>query len=89
VKVINKDGTFVTTKVAIKQLCYIPITLKQKRLFLCEETTQLMRWQKKGIHDSEDADIMSHPMDAEAWHVLDRFDPEFARVPGVSVLVYQ
>jgi hypothetical protein len=40
VKVINEDGASVTTKVAVKQLCYIPITPKLKRLFLCEETAQ-------------------------------------------------
>jgi hypothetical protein len=40
---------------------------------------QLMRWHKEGIHDSEDPDIMSHPVDAEAWHTLDHFDPEFVR----------
>jgi hypothetical protein len=36
-----------------------------------------MRWHKEGIHDSEDTDIMSHPVDAEAWQALDSFDPEF------------
>jgi hypothetical protein len=81
VKVINKDGAFATTKVAVKQLCYIPITLRLKRLFLCEETVQQMRWHKEGIRDSEDADIMSHPMDAEAWHALDCFDLEFVWDP--------
>jgi hypothetical protein len=40
-----------------------------------------MRWHKEGIHDSEDANIKSHPMDAKAWHSLDRFDPGFARDP--------
>jgi hypothetical protein len=30
VKTINKDGTSVTTKVAVKQLCYIPITPRLK-----------------------------------------------------------
>jgi hypothetical protein len=40
-----------------------------------------MRWHKEGIHDNEDADIMSHPMDAEAWYALDCFDSEFARGP--------
>jgi hypothetical protein len=48
---------------------------------MCEETTQQMRWHKEGIRDSEDPDIMSHPADAEAWHALDRLDPEFARDP--------
>jgi hypothetical protein len=40
-----------------------------------------MRWHKKGIRDNEDADIMSHPADVEAWDALHRFDPEFARDP--------
>jgi hypothetical protein len=75
----KSDGASITTKVVVKQLCYIPITPRLKRLFLCEETTQQMRWHKEGIRNSKDADIMSHPTDAEAWHTLDHFDPEFAR----------
>jgi hypothetical protein len=53
----------------------------KKQLFLCEETVQQMRWHKEGMHDREGTDIMSHPMDAEPWKALDRFDPEFARDP--------
>jgi hypothetical protein len=41
-----------------------------------------MKWHKEEIRDSEDANIMSHPADTEAWHALDHFDPEFARDPG-------
>jgi hypothetical protein len=89
VKVINEDGASVTTKVAVKHLRYIPIMPRLKRLFLYEETVQQMRWHKKGIRDSEDIDIMSHPTDAEAWHALDRFDLEFTRTPGVFILVYR
>jgi hypothetical protein len=48
---------------------------------VCEEIAQPMRWHKEGIYDSEDPDIMSHPVDVEAWHALDRFDAEFARDP--------
>jgi hypothetical protein len=81
VKVINEDGASVTIKVTIKQLCYMTITLRLKRLFLCEEMTQLMRWHKEGIRDSEDPDIMLHPVDAEVCHALDHFDPEFATDP--------
>jgi hypothetical protein len=33
------------------------------------------------MRDSEDVDIMSHHADDEAWHVMDRFDLEFARYP--------
>jgi hypothetical protein len=40
-----------------------------------------MRWHKEGKRDSEDSDIMSHPVDGEAWQDLDRFDPKFARDP--------
>jgi hypothetical protein len=47
-----------------------------------------MRWHKEGICDSEDSDIMSYPMDVEAWHALDRFEPEFGRDLEVFVLVY-
>jgi hypothetical protein len=81
VKMINEDGASVTTKMAGKQLCYIPITPKLKWLLTYKEMAQQMRWHKEGIHDNEDADIMSHPTDAEAWHTLDRFDLEFARDP--------
>jgi hypothetical protein len=66
VKVINEDGASVTIKVVVKQRHYIPITSRLKRLFLCEETAQQIRWHKEGICDSEDADIMSHHTDAEA-----------------------
>jgi hypothetical protein len=79
VKVINKDGVSVTTKVAVKQLHYIPITQRLKQLFLSEEIAKQMRWHKEVKHDSEDSDIISHPADGEAWQALDRFDPEFAR----------
>jgi hypothetical protein len=48
-----------------------------------------MRWHKEVKHDSEDTDTISHPMDGMAWQALDCFDPEFARDPGVFVLVYQ
>jgi hypothetical protein len=54
VKVINEDGVSVTIKVVVKQLCYIPITLRLKRLFLSEETAKQIRWHKEGKRDSED-----------------------------------
>jgi hypothetical protein len=47
-----------------------------------------------GKRDSEDIDIVSHPVDDEAWHALDHFDPEFARDPrsvhlGLSTYAFQ
>jgi hypothetical protein len=40
VKVVNEDGTSVTTKVVVKQLRYMAITPRLKRLYLSEETTK-------------------------------------------------
>jgi hypothetical protein len=68
-------------KVAVKQLHYIPVTPRLKWLFLSVETAKQMRWHKEGKHDSKDANIMSHPMNGEAWHALYHFDPEFVRDP--------
>jgi hypothetical protein len=73
------NGVSVTIKVVVKQLRYIPITSRLKRLFLSKETAKQMRWHKEGKRDSEDSNIMSHPADGEAWQALDRFDPEFVR----------
>jgi hypothetical protein len=81
VKVINEDRVSVTTKMTVKQLRYIPITPRLKRLFLSEEITKQMRWHKEGKCDSENSDIMPHSADGEAWQALDRFDPEFTRDP--------
>jgi hypothetical protein len=86
VKVVNEDGVSVTIEVVVKQLYYIPITPRLKRLYLSKETSKQMRWHKEGKHDSKDLNIMSHPADTEAWEALDRFDLEFARDPGVSAL---
>jgi hypothetical protein len=66
----------------------MPITLRLKWLYLFEETVKQMRWHKEGKRDSEDLDIMSYPVDTEAWEALDRFDPEFTWDPGVSALSY-
>jgi hypothetical protein len=66
VKVVNEDGASVTTKGVVKQLHYMPITLRLKRLYLYEETVKQMRWHKEGKRDSEDPNIMSHPTDTKA-----------------------
>jgi hypothetical protein len=39
-KVVNEDGASVNTKMAVKSLCYILITLRLKRLYLSEETVK-------------------------------------------------
>jgi hypothetical protein len=88
-KVVNEDGSPVTTKMMTKQLHYMPITLRLKRLYLSEETVKHKGWHKEEKRDSEDPDIMSHPADSEAWEALDRFDPEFAWHTDVSALACQ
>jgi hypothetical protein len=80
-KVINEDGASVTTNVVVKQLCYMPITLRLKQLYISEEIAKHMRWHKEGKRDNEDHDIVSHPADSEAWEALDCFDPEFGWDP--------
>jgi hypothetical protein len=67
VKVVNKDGASVTTKVAVKQPHYMSITSRLKRLFLSKETAKHMRCHKEGKHDSKDFDIVSHLIDGEDW----------------------
>jgi hypothetical protein len=82
VKVVNKDGASITTKVAVKQLRCTPVTPRLKWMYLSEETMKHMRLHKEGKRDSEDPDIMSYPADSEAWEALDRFDLEFTRDPS-------
>jgi hypothetical protein len=81
VKVVNNDGASVTTKVAVKQLRYMLITLRLKWLYLSEEIAKQIWLHKEGKRDNEDSDIISHPADSEAWEAMDHFDPEFPRDP--------
>jgi hypothetical protein len=64
--VLDKDGNEVTTNMSIKQLRYLPITPRLKRLFLNQETAKQMRRHKEGDHQDQDPDIMVHPSDGEA-----------------------
>jgi hypothetical protein len=77
VKVINDDGETVTTEVAHKQHCYMPIAPRLKWMFLSERTVIHMRWHKDG--EWEDKKVMVHPSDLYTWKALDNFDPKFAR----------
>jgi hypothetical protein len=58
VEVINEDGEKVTTKVAYKQLRYMPLMPWMKRLFLSKKTTRHMRWHKEGVRDNDQ--VMVH-----------------------------
>jgi hypothetical protein len=77
VKVVNKDGENVTTKVSHKQLRYMSLTPQMKRLFLSKKTARHTRWHKECIRENDQ--VMVHPSDSEAWKTLDDFDTDFVR----------
>jgi hypothetical protein len=76
VEVKNDDGEMVTSTVAQKQLHYMPLAPRVKRLFLSRNTASHMRWHKE--REREDAHVMTHLSNSDAWKALDDFDPEFA-----------
>jgi hypothetical protein len=77
IEVVNEDGEKVMTKTAHKQLRYMPLTPRMKRLFISKKTTRHMRWHKEGVCENDQ--VMVHPFDSEAWKTLDNFDPDFTR----------
>jgi len=79
VEVVNDEGEKVMTDVAHKQLRYLPLTPRVKRMFLSKKTAMHMRWHKEGVRDNDD--LIVHPSDGDAWKALDTFDPEFAADP--------
>jgi hypothetical protein len=48
-----------------------------------------MRWQKEGIRDSKDANIMLHPMDARLHTLWTVSIQNLQAIAGVSILVYR
>jgi hypothetical protein len=79
IEVTNTDGILVRTKVVEKQLCYMPLTPRLKRLFLSKSTARHMTWHKYGVRETKG--VMTHPSDSDAWKVLDSFDEDFAKEP--------
>ena len=76
VEVVNEDGEKVQTKRAWKQLRYMRLTPRLKRLFLARRTAKRMRSHKKS--KARNDGLMVHPSDGDAWKALDSFDPAFA-----------
>jgi hypothetical protein len=75
-EVQNDDGLTVPTKIARKQLRYMPLIPRLKRLFISKNTARHMRWHREGVRDNPD--VMAHPADTDAWKALDAFDSSFA-----------
>ncbi|WVZ94451.1 LOW QUALITY PROTEIN: hypothetical protein U9M48_040340 [Paspalum notatum var. saurae] len=76
----NEAGENVDTTVLAKQLRYMPIIPRLKRLFLSMKIAKSMR-HKDRRRGSQSEDVMVHPADSDTWNALDEFDPEFARDP--------
>jgi hypothetical protein len=55
---LPSDGVTITTKVERKQLYYMPLIPRLKRLFISKNTTRHMRWHKEGVRDNPD--VMAH-----------------------------
>ncbi|WVZ95184.1 hypothetical protein U9M48_040981 [Paspalum notatum var. saurae] len=66
----NEAGKNVDTMVPAKQLRYMPIIPRLKRLFLSMKIAKSMRWHKERRRGCQNCD---------AWKALDEFDPKFAR----------
>jgi hypothetical protein len=77
IEVINEDGEKVTTKVAHKQLRYMPLMPWMKQMFLSKKTPRPIWWHKEGVLENDQ--VMVHPSDSEAWKALDDFDADFTR----------
>jgi hypothetical protein len=81
VEVTNHEGELVVTKVAAKQLRWLPIIPRLSRLFLNKEIALHMTWPKNGVRLVTGPDIMVHPLDGDSWKAFDEFDPKFANNP--------
>jgi hypothetical protein len=64
IEVINTDGEEVMMEIAYKQLCYMALTPRLKRLFILKKTAMHMRWHKEG--ERENNNMMVHLSDSEA-----------------------
>jgi hypothetical protein len=61
VEVVNDEGDKVMTYVADKQVCYLPLTPRVKRLFLSKNPAMHMRWHKEGVCENDE--VIVHPSD--------------------------
>jgi hypothetical protein len=64
-------------KTTHKQLRYMPLPPRMKRLFISKKATRHMRWHKECVRENDQ--VIVHLSDSEACKALDDFDPDFAR----------
>jgi hypothetical protein len=53
VEIINENDEKVTTNVACKQLHYMPLMPRMKRLLLLKKITRHMKWNKEGVREND------------------------------------
>ncbi|CAN1215361.1 hypothetical protein LINPERPRIM_LOCUS184 [Linum perenne] len=74
----NKDSKGRVRNVPWKILRYFPITKKLQRLFMSSKTAEEMIWH----HEQRTNDgVLRHPVDSDAWKVLDQTNESFANDP--------
>jgi len=62
--------------VPCKSLRYFPIAPRLKRMYMSQHTAGNMRWHASGVR--QDASLITHPADAEAWKAFNSSYPAFA-----------
>lgn len=67
----------VATKVACKQLCYMPLTPQVKCLFISKKIGRHMRWKKEGVYENNH--VIVHLSNGEAWKALHYFNTKLAK----------
>ncbi|CAA7031818.1 unnamed protein product [Microthlaspi erraticum] len=65
-------------KIAYRQMFYLPVADRLKRLYLSGNTAKHMRWH--ATHIASDGE-MCHPSDGEAWKHFNKVFPDFASNP--------
>lgn len=64
-------------QVPFRQMFYLPIADRLKRLYQSKKTASHMRWHKEH-YSTQDSNVMSHPSDGEAWKHFNQVYPDFA-----------
>ncbi|XP_062085975.1 uncharacterized protein LOC133792082 [Humulus lupulus] len=73
---VCKSSRYVQNQIPHKRLRWFPIKAQLKRLFSSKHTSKDMQWHKE-VRKNE-ARILRHPADGDAWKHFDNVHPDFA-----------
>ncbi|XP_062094679.1 uncharacterized protein LOC133800665 [Humulus lupulus] len=73
---VCKSSRYVRNQIPHKRLRWFPIKARLKRMFSSKHTSKDMRWHKE-VRKNE-AGILRHPADGDAWKHFDNVYPDFA-----------